>query len=119
MAGCKTSWKICAPMAALLFLGGCSGGATSAETFTLYRNSGLDRSIRVHWATFDATESDRNYNRNNCEMAARLLNANVDASAEKEGKPRDPAVGFWCELGTYSDEGAVPSTFPAAFPTDV
>lgn len=105
-------------IAGALFVGGCNADSTSADTFTLYRNSGLDRSIRVHWATFDADESDRNYNRNNCEMAARLLNANVDASAEEEGKPRDQAVGFWCEAGSYSDEGAVPSTFPAAFPTD-
>lgn len=104
---------------AAMLLTSCNARSASAETFTLYRNSGLDRSMRVHWATFDAAESDRNYNRNNCGMAARLLNANVDASAKDEGKPRDPAVGFWCEPGSYSDEGAVPSTFPAAFPTDV
>lgn len=103
----------------LMLAAGCGPASTSAYTFTLYRNSGLDRSMRVHWATFDAEESDRNYNRNNCDMAARLLIANVDASAEQEGKPRDPTVGFWCEPGSYSDEGAVPSSFPAAFPTDV
>jgi hypothetical protein len=100
-------------------LAGCnlaSGG--KAERFTLYRNSGLDTSVRVHWATFDANESDRNYNRNNCEMAARLLNANIDASARAEGSDGDPVVGFWCEPGGYSEKGAVPSSFPAAFPTE-
>lgn len=106
-------------VAGLLLTTGCSEGSSSAETFTLYRNSFLDRSIRVHWGTFDANESDPSYNRNNCEMAARLLNANVGASAEQEGKPPHPGVGFWCEQGSYSETGSVPSTFPAAFPTDV
>jgi hypothetical protein len=95
-----------------------SDGSAGAERYTLYRNSFMDRSMRVHWATFDARESDHNYNRNNCEMAARLLNANIDASAKAEGKERDPATGFWCEPGRYSAEGVVPSTFPAEFPTD-
>ena len=102
-----------------VFLAAC-GGPTEpqAEKFTLYRNSFLDHSMRVQWASFDAREKDRNYNRNNCEMAARLLNANTDASAKAEGKERDTAVGFWCEPGDYSEQGVVPSTFPAAFPTD-
>lgn len=99
-----------------LLMVGCNGGA---ETFTLYRNSNLDRSMRVHWATFDASESDRNYNRHNCEMAARLLNANMGASAEAEGMPPPVGVGFWCEPGSYSEKGTVPFTFPAAFPTDI
>ena len=103
----------------LLLVAGCGGTTSSAETFTLYRNSPLDRSIRVHWATFDADESDPNYNRNNCEMAARLLNANLGASAEKEGKPPYPDVGFWCEPRNYTETGPVPLTFPAAFPTDI
>ena len=93
-------------------------GSGRTNDFTLYRNSALDRSVRVHWATFDANESDRNYNRNNCEMAARLLNANVDASARAEEADRDPSVGFWCEPGPYAERGKVPSTFPGAFPTD-
>jgi hypothetical protein len=96
-----------------------SKGSTGAETFTLYRNSSLDNAVRVHWATLDASESDPSYNRNNCEMVARLLNANVDASSEAEGKERDPSVGFWCEPGDYSEKGSVPSSFLAAFPTDV
>lgn len=106
-------------IAAALTATACSSGSSGgAEKFTLYRNSMLDTSVRVHWATFDAAESDRNYNRNNCEMAARLLNANVDASAREEGKDRDPAVGFWCEPGGYSEKGTVPSISPGAFPTD-
>jgi hypothetical protein len=87
------------------------------EPHTLYRNSTLDYSMRVRWATFDADEGP-NYNLNNCQMAARLLNANVTASAKVEGKPRDQSVGFWCERGSYIEEGPVPTSFPEAFPTD-
>ncbi len=92
---------------------------TSAPPFTLYRNSPLDPSVRVHWATFDAKESNRSYNLNNCQMAARVLNANASARAEAGGQVRDPSFGFWCEPGTYKGSGPVPSDFPAAFPTDV
>lgn len=100
-------------------LAGC-GQLTSdgATTFTLYRNSFVDHSMRVQWATFDAPEKDPNYNRNNCEMAARVLNANVDASAKVERKPRDASMGFWCESGAFKEKGGIPSSFPAAFPTD-
>lgn len=97
----------------------CSGGGRHSDTTTLYRNSALDPTIRIHWATFDADESDPAYNLNNCGMAARLLNANVAASAKAEGKERDPSVGFWCELGPYREEGSVPSQFYEAFPTGV
>lgn len=107
-------------IAGLLLITGCGESSpSSAETFALYRNSSLDRTLRVHWGTFDAEESDPSYNRNNCEMAARLLNANVEAWAEQEGKPPHPGVGFWCEPGNYSETGSAPSTFTAAFPTDV
>jgi hypothetical protein len=107
-------------IAAALMATACSSGSSDggAEKFTLYRNSLLDTSVRVHWATFDAAGSDRNYNRNNCETAARLLNANVEASAREEGQDRDPAVGFWCEPGGYSEKGTVPSIAAGAFPTD-
>lgn len=98
-----------------LALSGCEG---DAHTYTLYRNSTFGTGERVHWATFDTSESSPIYNLNNCLMAARLLNANVDASAEAEGKPRDPSVGFWCEPGKYKNKGSVPNAFHSAFPTD-
>ena len=75
--------------------------------------------MRVHWATFDAAESDRSYNLNNCQMAARLLNANVEAFAKQNMESDPPKVGFWCEPGEYKEEGRVPFSFDAAFPTDV
>jgi hypothetical protein len=91
--------------------------AQRSNSFTLYRNSHLDYSMRVHWATFD-TNDKGSYNMNNCLMAARLLNANVTARAKAEGKERDQILGFWCEGGTYQEHGTVPTSFSEAFPTD-
>jgi hypothetical protein len=90
-----------------------------ASIVTLYRNSPFTADVRVHWATFDADESDPSYNLNNCQMAARLLNANLIASAKAERKEPYASVGFWCENGTYRQDGSIPTTFPEAFPTDV
>ena len=90
-------------------------GRHSAQSFTLYRTSSIDRSLRVHWGTFDADESDPSYNLNNCQMAARLLTANMKAL---NGADYDVRMGFWCEPGGYSEKGEVPHSFPAAFPTD-
>jgi hypothetical protein len=98
-------------------LTGCS--QQQPNTVTLYRNSPFAVGVRVHWATFNANESDPSYNLNNCLMAARILNANVTASAKAEGKDRDNSVGFWCEAGPYREHGSIPSTFTEAFPTDV
>lgn len=102
-----------------LFLGGCDQLAGGSPTYTLHRNSPLDRSMRVHWATFDVSDSQSDFNRNQCEMAARLLNANTEASARAEGKEPHPDVGFWCEEGSYAEEGLVPMHFEAEYPTDV
>lgn len=96
---------------------GCSDH--SGSTVTFYRNSPFGPGLRVHWATFDATDSSPSYNLNNCLMAARLLNANMTASAQAEGKRRDSSIGFWCEQGGYRDGGTIPTNFPEAFPTDV
>jgi hypothetical protein len=101
---------------ALWSVQGCDDGSQS-QTVTLYRNSPFDHSLRVHWATFDAADKG-NYNLNNCLMAARVLNANVTASARSEGKQRDLAAGFWCETGNYQEKGRVPASFSEAFPTD-
>lgn len=98
-------------------LGGCAD-SNKSDAFALYRNSPMDYSMRVHWATFDAKDKG-SYNMNNCLMAARLLNANVTASARAEGKERDVKAGFWCEAGPYKETGLVPTNFPEAFPTDV
>ena len=98
----------------------CERRPQEAPSFTLYRNSPADRSSRVHWGTFDVQQVDASHNRHNCEMAARLLNANANASKFiRAGREVSPRVGFWCEPGRYSPEGSVPTSFEAKFPTDV
>ncbi len=72
---------------------GCNEGG---PIYTLYRNSPLDLHMRVHWASFDAKESG-NYNQENCNMAADLLNKNLS----KENPENYPAVHFWCEKGEF------------------
>lgn len=101
------------------FVAGCGVSKNAASTYTLYRNSPLAHEDRVHWATFDVEDSLAEINRNQCMMAARLLNANIKASAEAEGKKPYVDVGFWCERGTYAKEGSIPATFEAEYPTDV
>jgi hypothetical protein len=78
---------------------------------TLYRNSGLDLSLRIHWASFDAEESDPMYNLRNCLMAAKLLNYNLQTQNENLN-----SRGFWCEPGSYRETGSTPTTFDAEFP---
>lgn len=99
-------------------LASCSQLSPYPDRYTLYRNSYVDSSLRIEFATFAARGEGQNYNRNNCEMAARLLNENLDASAKTDGKERDAALGFWCEPGEFSREGAVPTISPGEFPTD-
>lgn len=73
--------------------------------------------MRIHFASFDTPE-DGYYNLSNCQMAARVLNANVDANAERNGGSRDVSLGFWCESGGFNDEGMVPLSFESELPTD-
>lgn len=67
------------------FLGGTSDG----QIFTLYRNSIIDENMRIHVATFDASEKEE-YNRGNCEQA-QLLFQNQPGVKTK----------FWCEKGRF------------------
>lgn len=100
---------------AALALASCNNAGPDqprSEPQTLYRNSPVDPSMRLHWATFDADDGP-GYNENNCKLAAKILNANVEAAS---GGPQP--VGFWCEAGAFKAEGLVPSTFEARFPVD-
>nr|WP_293854383.1 hypothetical protein [Sphingomonas sp. SCN 67-18] len=109
--------RLAIPMCAAAALSGC--GADSGSNYTLYRSSIFDPGARVHWATFNAKESNPAYNLNNCQMAARLLNANYRASSAEMGKLPDPHMGFWCEPGAFHTDGSIPVHFSSAFPTDV
>ena len=66
--------------------------AQANEPYTLYRNSPIDITMRIHVATFD-TNHGREYNAENCFIAADLW--------EKEA--RHPAVRYWCEPGRYRE----------------
>lgn len=59
--------------------------------FTLYRNSVLDASMRLHVATFD-TDQGSSYNQENCWTAQKLFQAQGGV-----------AVTFWCERGRYHE----------------
>jgi hypothetical protein len=77
--------------------------------------------MRVHWATFDVEEGsgDQGANRDNCEMAARVLNANIAADQKGSGQEGLSNLGFWCERGRYMRAGGIPGHFEAQFPTGV
>ena len=63
----------------------------SAETYTLYRTSMIAQ-IRLHVATFDATDEASDYNRLNCEMVVTYLTK----------EPEVPDGYYWCERGRFS-----------------
>jgi hypothetical protein len=63
--------------------------ADDAGVFTLYRNSLLDDTARIHVASFDAAEGEP-YNLENCNLIASLM------QEQPEVKTR-----FWCERGRY------------------
>ena len=70
---------------AALLLFGCN----DSNSYTLYRNSVLDKGMRLHVATFDSGDGDA-YNKENCDIASGLFQ-------------RQPgvAVRYWCEKGPY------------------
>jgi hypothetical protein len=81
---------------ALVLLASCSA-PSSGDVYTLVRSSAADQlnpspseaSLRIHVATFDASEGAK-YNAENCEIARRLF----------EEQPR-VSVRYWCEKGRF------------------
>jgi hypothetical protein len=73
-----------AAIALLAFVVGCGDGR-----HTLYRNSVLDAAMRIHVATFDASEG-ASYNAANCDIARRLFQDQPGVT-----------VAYWCEAGGY------------------
>jgi hypothetical protein len=74
---------------AVALSGYSASGASDDRTFTLYRNSITDPNMRIHIATFDASEKEE-YNRENCEIAAKLFGAQPGVKTK-----------FWCEKGGF------------------
>lgn len=74
----------------LVALCGCSAGAVSDDqVFTLYRGSPIDANMRIHVASFDASDGEK-YNRENCELASQLYKAQPGVT-----------VRYFCEKGRY------------------
>jgi hypothetical protein len=65
---------------------GCESGG---DTFTLYRNSVMDENMRIHVASFNASDGEA-YNRGNCEQAQLLFQAQQGVKTK-----------FWCEKGVF------------------
>jgi hypothetical protein len=59
------------------------------EVYTLYRNSIVNPSMRIHVATFNAVDGEA-YNNENCNLAVHLFQAQPNI-----------ATKFWCEKGSY------------------
>lgn len=59
------------------------------EVYTLYRSSPTDPNMRIHVATFNASEGN-DYNSENCYVAKNLF----------ANQPR-VTVRYWCEKGSY------------------
>ena len=80
--------------AATICLASCSPFPANESVFPLYRNSMLDnpildKSSRIHIATFD-TDDGRDYNQGNCEIARQLFQSQDGVKTR-----------FWCEMGRY------------------
>lgn len=60
---------------------------------TLYRNSFIDSTMRIHIATFDADVTIPTYNSENCQIAAKLFQGQSGVS-----------VRYWCEPGRYRQD---------------
>lgn len=67
-----------------------SCSTSSGDVYTLYRNSPLDSTMRIHIATFDSKENGSTYNQEECMHVVELYQ-------------RQPGVvsKFWCEKGPY------------------
>ena len=82
-------WKLCLP-GLFLILGSCN----EDNAYTLYRDSLLDKNMRIHIATFDSIDGIKiaSYNSENCNLARDLF-ASQDGVKTK----------FWCEKGRYKE----------------
>ena len=79
------------PLAVVIALSSIfTGCSTDSGTFTLYRNSVIDRSMRIHVGTFNAADGGEKYNSENCDLAATLFASQAGVK-----------VRFWCEKGIY------------------
>ena len=62
---------------------------SQSDSYTLYRNSVSDETMRLHVATFDAKDGEK-YNQGNCDIAKDLFQ-----------KQDGVKTKFWCEKGLF------------------
>lgn len=67
-------------------------GTPKINTYTLYRNSVLDQSMRLHVSTFNVDDHET-YNASACSETADLYN----------GSPYGVSQKYWCEKGKFKD----------------
>jgi hypothetical protein len=79
----KSRWRAVALVVVLTSCG------TDDVTYTLYRSSPVDPNMRLHIASFDASQKEE-YNSGNCDIAANLFRAQPGVT-----------VKYWCEKGRY------------------
>lgn len=77
------------PLLALLGLASLAGCGGSDGVYTLYRSSPIDANMRIHVATFDASDG-HDYNNENCRLASDLFRTQPGVT-----------VRYWCEKGRY------------------
>jgi hypothetical protein len=82
----NVSLRTLLPLTFAALLVGCDSGG---DTFTLYRNSVTDENMRIHVASFNASDGE-SYNRGNCEQAQLLFQAQPGVKTK-----------FWCEKGVF------------------
>ena len=68
--------------------------ASDNVTYTLYRSSVTDNNLRIHIATFDSVDANKemlkSYNKENCKIAADLFLSQPGVRVE-----------YWCEQGRF------------------
>ena len=74
---------------AVVLLAAPAWAQSDDEVYTLYRNSVVDPSMRLHVATFDSRDG-KDYNAENCNVAADLFQHQDGVQTR-----------FWCEPGRY------------------
>ena len=82
----KILLKILLSISLVALIVGC---VSDNEIFTLYRNSVTDENMRIHVASFNATDGEA-YNKSNCEQAQQLFQAQPSVRTK-----------FWCEKGIF------------------
>lgn len=62
------------------------------NSYTLYRDSLIDSGLRIHVATFDSNDGNKDalYNKENCEIAKKLFSSQAESKSN-----------FWCEKGMF------------------